>query len=81
MTKRLEQLGFEVTVRDGGHYRTDNGNIVLDARYPGGIAHPALTEVMLASVPGIVENGLFTGLTERVLLGQADGTVVELGSG
>lgn len=73
--RRLEALGFEVIARDGGEYRTDNGNVVLDARLPGGIADPAGLDLQLAGTPGIAEHGLFLGLAEEALLGRPDGSV------
>lgn len=73
--RRLESLGFEVTAREGGSYRTDNGNVVLDARLPGGIADPVGLDLELARTPGIAEHGLFLGLADEALLGHPDGSV------
>ncbi|MBW3577249.1 MAG: ribose-5-phosphate isomerase RpiA [Actinobacteria bacterium] len=71
----VEGLGFEVTARDGGEYRTDNGNLILDARMPGGIKDPEVMESLLALVPGIAENGLFVGLADAAILGRDDGEI------
>lgn len=79
--RRLEALGFEVTARDGGGYRTDNGNLVLDARLPGGIADPAALDLELARTPGIAEHGLFLALADEALLGGPDGSVEVLRPG
>lgn len=76
--RRLSALGFEVTAREDGRYRTDNGNLILDCRMPGGIPDPAAMEATLAMVPGVAESGLFVGLAGRALLGRPDGTVEEL---
>lgn len=73
--RRLEACGFEVRRRDGGAYRTDNGNAILDARMPGGISDPGAMETELARIPGVAENGLFVDLADRALLGQPDGEV------
>lgn len=59
--------------RDGSPYRTDNGNAILDAQYPGGIEHPAVTEVSLSMIPGVVANGLFVDMVELAVLGHPDG--------
>jgi ribose 5-phosphate isomerase A len=79
--RELERRGFEVARRpapDGhGAYRTDNGNAILDARFPGGLADPAATEVALTLLPGVVEVGLFVDLADTALLADADGTVTE----
>lgn len=75
VSRVLEEIGFEVAPRGGGEYRTDNGNAILDARFPGGISDPATMEVRLATIPGVVENGLFVGLADVAVLGRDDGTV------
>lgn len=73
--RSLETLGFHVSVRDDGRYRTDNGNLVLDCRMPDGIADPQGMDVTLARIPGIAEHGLFVDLASMALLGGADGSV------
>lgn len=78
--RRLNSLGFEVSARDGGDYRTDNGNLVFDARLPGGIEEPEAMERTLALVPGVAENGLFIGLASSVILGHDDGSTEVLDS-
>jgi ribose 5-phosphate isomerase A len=55
-------------------YVTDNGNYILHCRFPDGIDDPAATEAWLNNIPGVVENGLFVGLTDLVIVGQEDGT-------
>lgn len=60
---------------DGSSYRTDNDNAILDAHYPAGIEDPAVTEVHLALIPGVVANGLFVELAELAVLGHPDGRV------
>ena len=54
-------------------YRTDNGNLILDCRFPGGIDNPARTEAEIDRIPGVVESGLFVGMTRRVVVGYPDG--------
>ncbi|MDX1511070.1 MAG: ribose-5-phosphate isomerase RpiA [Nitriliruptorales bacterium] len=79
VTRTLERMGFHVAERgilEG--WRTDNGNVILDATMPGGLESPKHTEHELAHVPGIAESGLFVGIAELALLGHEDGTVTEL---
>lgn len=78
VTRTLERLGFTVRARGDGAYRTDNGNVVLDARFPGGLADPASTDAILTATPGVVCCGLFVGLATEALLGRADGTIERL---
>ena len=69
VTRRLRDLGFEVTARGDGDYATDNGNVILDCRMPGGIEDPEAMDVALSLVPGIAEHGLFVDLATAALLG------------
>lgn len=52
---------------------TDNGNFILDCRFPD-LEYPARLETWINSLPGVVENGLFVGLADLVIVGQEDGT-------
>ncbi len=56
--------------RDGVPVRTDAGNLVYDLR-TGEIDDPAALEVLLRSVPGVVETGLFVARADVVLVGGA----------
>lgn len=76
--RRLESLGFHVDPRGDGGYRTDNGNVVLDCRMPGGIVDPAAMDVALAIIPGVAEHGLFIELASMALLGDDGGAVTVL---
>lgn len=62
---------------DGGPYLTDNGNLILHCRFPDGIEDPVSLDGALAARAGIVETGLFLGLTHEVLVG-GEGTVRSL---
>ena len=70
----LRDLGGEPGVRSGGNghpYRTDNGNLIVDCRFPGGIEDPAGLERRLARRAGVVESGLFLDMaTEAVVAGE-----------
>jgi ribose 5-phosphate isomerase A len=72
----LVSLGADPVLRTraGETVRTDNGNWVLDARFPGGIEDAPALERRLARVPGIVESGLFIGLAQMLFVGNVDGT-------
>jgi ribose 5-phosphate isomerase A len=66
-----EGLGLQVDVRlrqqDGGPYRSDSGNRILDASFSR-IPDPAALAGRLANIPGIVEHGLFLGLADLALV-------------
>ena len=51
---------------------TDNGNHILDAWFQT-IADPAALEKALDALDGVVANGLFVGLTDRVLVAESEG--------
>ncbi|MFA9431562.1 ribose-5-phosphate isomerase RpiA [Egicoccus sp. AB-alg2] len=77
---RLQQRGFEVVERhgDAGPYRTDNGNAILDARFPGGVQDPTVLDIELARMPGVADHGLFVDLATDALLGDDRGGVQQL---
>lgn len=75
--RRLVARGYVVGEGQGG---TDNGNVILMARLPGGIEDPGEEAAWLSSIAGIAEHGLFIGLASLALLGRADGTVERLGT-
>ena len=74
----MEHLPAQPNLRmrdEGQVYRTDNGNEILDCRFPGGIADPAELERRLAAIPGIVESGLFVDLCHVLVVGDDAGSV------
>jgi len=79
----LEKLGAEVILREAlrmaGPVITDHGNLILDLRFSYPL-DPCLMEAELNSIPGVVENGFFTGPADRILrplifIGFSDGRV------
>lgn len=71
---QLGEMGGEaqlrMAVRKAGPVVTDQGNLVLDVRFAGGIADPAGLEKDINNLPGVLENGLFVNLTDQVLVGE-----------
>ena len=55
-------------------FETDNGNFILDCHFPHGIENAVATEARINAIPGVVENGLFIGLTHLVIVGEESGT-------
>jgi len=49
---------------------SDNGNVLVDLGFPAGIQEPAALERALQARSGIVENGLFLGMADRVWVGR-----------
>lgn len=69
MTKRqIYELGGYPHLREfkGKPYRTDNGNYIFDCIFPT-ILKPEILEKKLNMIPGVVENGLFIGMTDILI--------------
>lgn len=58
--------------QDGEIFRTDNGNLIVDAHLQR-IPDPGLLEAKLNSIPGIVECGLFVGIADDAYIASGDG--------
>ena len=71
----LEKLGSKVKVRrkiDGSLFKTDQGNIILDANF-GPIMNPEQLAASLKGRAGIVEHGLFIGVATDVIVAGKEG--------
>lgn len=70
----LQSLGAIPTLRMDGDapFKTDQGNIILDADF-GPIADPAALDITLKARAGIVEQGLFINMTRDVVAASGDG--------
>lgn len=73
----LEDMGASCEIRmavcKDGPVITDNGNFVIDAKFKK-IDSPAYLEIDLNSIPGVVENGIFSQMVDKVIVGSKDGT-------
>ena len=71
---QLESLGgmaqLRMAVKKAGPVVTDQGNLVLDVKFIGGIKESAALEATINNLPGVLENGLFINLTHQVLVGE-----------
>ncbi len=71
--RAIEKLGGKPELRMGvkkaGPVITDQGNMVIDVKFDS-IDHPAELEKTLNNIPGVLENGLFVGVTDIVLVGE-----------
>jgi len=74
--ERLTALGVSLTVRGGeeGPYITDNGNLILDLLVEGGIKDAAIFGAAVKRTIGVVEHGLFIGLTDTCIVAGHKGT-------
>jgi ribose 5-phosphate isomerase A len=77
----LRRMGADpqlrMAVRKAGPVVTDQGNFVIDARFAR-IDDPGGLERQINNVPGVLDNGLFVGLADTVLVGEVDGDGVRV---
>lgn len=75
----LRQLGAAPVLRRGdadAPVVTDGGNHIFDCRFAEGIEDPRELDLVLNQRPGVLENGLFLGIADHVVIGYTDGTEV-----
>ncbi|UTB34112.1 MAG: ribose-5-phosphate isomerase RpiA [Methanobacterium sp. ERen5] len=72
---QLIKMGGSPTMRmaerKDGPVVTDNGNFIYDVQFS--VEDPKLLEVELNTLPGVVENGIFTDIVDEVLVGTENG--------
>ncbi len=70
---KLEKLGGKPELRMGvkkaGPVVTDQGNLVIDVKFDD-IPDPADLEKTINNIPGVLENGLFVGVADVILVGE-----------
>lgn len=79
LTKLRAQVTLREAVRKAGPVVTDHGNLILDILFREAV-DPAAMEAEINRIPGVVENGFFTGPADRplrpvIFIGRADGKV------
>nr|CAG4644450.1 EOG090X0IKC [Lepidurus arcticus] len=82
---QAKQLIIENNLRLGdldmhheGPVVTDNGNFILDWRFPADRQFDwRQVEIDLNMIPGVVENGLFVNMASKAYFGMEDGSVME----
>jgi ribose 5-phosphate isomerase A len=71
--RSLEKLGGKPELRMGikkaGPVVTDQGNLVIDVKFDK-IDDPAELEKIINNMPGVLENGLFVGVADVILVGE-----------
>lgn len=74
--KLLEKLGCTTRLRktEADPFITDNGNYIFDCSF-GIISNPKSLHQEINAIPGVVDNGLFVGMANVVVIGKKDGEV------
>jgi ribose 5-phosphate isomerase A len=70
----VEETEAVLRMRGDAAFTTDQGNLILDLQLRR-IGNPRQLSLVLNQVPGVVENGLFVDLCDRLVVGHPDGTV------
>lgn len=71
--RAIKKLGGKPELRMGvkkaGPVVTDQGNLVIDVKFDN-IEDPANLEKTINNIPGVLENGLFVGVADIILVGE-----------
>ncbi|TXT62573.1 MAG: Ribose-5-phosphate isomerase A [Promethearchaeota archaeon] len=77
--RKMEKIGGHPVLRmakaKAGPLVTDNGNFIVDVDF-GRIKTPSELEGKLLAIPGVVDTGLFIGMTSKAYIGQQDGNIL-----
>ena len=61
--------------KKAGPVVTDQGNLILDVFFNEGIKKPKEIEMSINNIPGVLENGLFVDLADKVLVGKIENNI------
>lgn len=80
--KIKDKFGGDVILRMAkskmGPLVTDNGNFILDWKFPQNANHDwNKIHISIKLIPGVVETGLFVGMAFKVYFGNQDGSLTE----
>ena len=66
---------LRMATKKAGPVVTDQGNLILDVLFHDGIKDPKDLEMRINNIPGVLENGLFVDLADKVLVGRIEDDV------
>ena len=66
---------LRMATKKAGPVVTDQRKLILDVLLDGGIKDPKDLEMRINNIPGVLENGLFVDLTDKVLVGKIEKNV------
>ena len=76
---KISEMGgvcnLRMATKKAGPVVTDQGNLVLDVLFNDGIKDPKALEIIINNIPGVLENGLFVDLTDKILVGKIENNV------
>jgi ribose 5-phosphate isomerase A len=78
--RKVQAMDIAPTVRQAqkkiGPVVTDNGNFILDLKFPEPINDPGKVANDLKMIPGVVETGLFIDMADEVHVGKEEGVYI-----
>ena len=66
---------LRMATKKAGPVVTDQGNLILDVLFNSGIKNPKDIEMIINNIPGVLENGLFVDLVDKVLVGKVENNI------
>ena len=72
LSKMNGSSNLRMATKKAGPVVTDQGNLILDVLFDDGIKNPKDVEMEINNIPGVLENGLFVDLTDKVLVGKIE---------
>ena len=66
---------LRMALKKAGPVVTDQGNLILDVLFTDGIKNPKDLEIQINNIPGVLENGLFVDLADKVLVGKMNNNI------
>ena len=72
ITEMNGSSSLRMATKKAGPVVTDQGNLILDVLFNDGIKNPKDIEMTINNIPGVLENGLFVDLTDKVLVGKIE---------
>ncbi|MCF2137313.1 MAG: ribose 5-phosphate isomerase A [Candidatus Thorarchaeota archaeon] len=78
--RKIRDMGISPILREAqrkmGPVVTDNGNFILDLKFPSPIEDPLKIAIDLKMIPGVVETGIFPHMAHEVHVGTDDDVYV-----
>ncbi len=75
LSKMKSNSTLRMANKKAGPVVTDQGNLILDVFFDEGIKKPKEIEMSINNIPGVLENGLFVDLTDKVLVGKIENNI------
>tara|TARA_Y100001933_G_scaffold257222_1_gene303159 strand:+ start:1592 stop:2308 length:717 start_codon:yes stop_codon:yes gene_type:complete len=75
ITEMNAESNLRMAAKKAGPVVTDEGNLILDVLFKDGINDPYKVESEINNIPGVLENGLFVDLTQKVLVGKIENNI------